>query len=143
MILNGAFNTITKQFLGNDPENYLIRDDERSVIVWGQLDATTGRFTATRNPIRYVNGGMTVDFDVATGKQTMSGVEIDNRVDYRGSHFYDEAFMQRGTDGKLQVTDAMAYAAHLSSEAKEGKLAAGDIADLPKTRFFTMDAKKE
>ena len=142
-LLNGAFNTLTNQFLGNDPESYLIRDDDRAIVVWGQLDPATGRFVATRNPIRYTEGGMTVDTDVVTGKQTLSGVTLDNRVDYRGSEFFDEAFMQRGEDGKIEVKDAVGYAAHLSKEAKEGKIANGDTKDLTRTNFFTLPDKIE
>ena len=46
-------------------------------------------------------------------------------------------------DGQIKVKDAVGYAAHLSKEAKEGKIANGDTKDLTRTNFFTLPDKIE
>lgn len=143
-LLNGAFNIKTNQFLGNDPMAYLNRDDERTVAVWGQLNPETGEFIATRNPVKYDEGALTawVPENPNEARAELRGYRVDNSVDYRGSKFFDEAFMQRGKDGKISVKDAVEYAAHLSKEAKAAKLRAGDP-DMVRTKFFEPEAKGE
>lgn len=134
----GAFNIKTGQFLGKDDEAWLLRDDLRTLVLWGEMDLETGRFVATRNPVKFIegeDGGTGIRFNT-DGK--ISGISTDNSVDYRGSEFFDEAFMQRGTTGHIQVKDVAAYAAHLSAEAKGVMVTEGKLAETAHTSFFKM-----
>lgn len=131
----GAFNIKSGQYLGDDPNNYMLRDDDRTLVVWGEMDFATGRFTATRNPVKYVAGedGTGLRY-TADGK--IEGAEIDNSIDYKGSHFFDEGFMQRTEDGSIEVTDHVAYAAEMSKRAQEAMFKNGTIS--PRHNFFKL-----
>lgn len=121
----GAFNIKSNQFLGTDPANYMMRDDARTIVLWGEMDTNTGRFVATRNPIKYEEGetGGAILFK-DDGK--IEGVKVDNSVDYRGSEFYDEGFMQRDANGSLKQSDVLEFAAQMSKDAKETMYRSGE-----------------
>ena len=132
----GAFNIKTNQYLGNDDKAWLVRDDLRSVVLWGEMDTDTGRFVATRNPVKFLpelETKASPEGEIKVQKMTM-----DNSTDYRGSTFFDEAFMQRGTEGHIEVKDVAAYAAHLSQQAKDAMIGRGELVESAHTAFFKM-----
>lgn len=136
-VVAGAFNIITRQFLGNDPRAYLIRDPDSHLIVWGMQNTDTGEFIATRNPIKYDHtGGVRYGSLDPKESNKVSGYILDNTTDYRGSKFVDTAFEQYSEAGGVSISDALALAEHLSQEAKTAKIAMGLTKEVADTRFF-------
>ena len=145
MILNGAFNIKTNQFLGNDPMSYLMRDEVRALVLWGKLDTSNGNFVATRNPIKFdldengVTKGLTFGKIDDPDDRSITGWSIDNSTDYRGAHFEDISYAQKASANTATKADTLEYAAHLSKRAKEAMVANGQAqVAITNRNFFEM-----
>lgn len=145
----GSFNIVTNQFLDDSLESYLMRDQDRIISVWGELNTDTGEFIATRNPIRYKKKALT--YNPANGLPKneqereifQSEVEIDNSIDYVGAKFVDTAFLKAYGDRHIVDKEIVDYAIALSAEAKKAILGNGDVEAYQKRKFAALPQKVE